>query len=251
MQTTARPNPTPAPADLCGYPVDAVLTPEQTFLARGPGGRRVVLKKLDEDCMLRGNLHPSIRDRLSRVRELAHAGVANLHGVGRDGNVAYLIWEYVQGSTFDEHLDAAERKPRELLLLARELILCVESLHMQGIVHGAMIGSNVIVASDGSIRLTHVSPLLYTDPAVDVECVVGLLSDAVEARGEQDTPLGRVLSEGLESHAPLRVVGTQVAALLESRGQPGEAAPPAEERRIRRRMIWAAALIALIGTAVG
>ena len=40
---------------------------------------------MDHDCLLRGQLHPSIRERLSRVRELAHGGVANLYGVGRDG----------------------------------------------------------------------------------------------------------------------------------------------------------------------
>ena len=70
------------PTELCGYPVDSALSPEGTsFLAIGPGGRGVVLKKLPEDCLLGDALHPSIRERLARVRELAHGGVAIRVGV--------------------------------------------------------------------------------------------------------------------------------------------------------------------------
>src|SRR5687767_13638500 len=82
-------NPPATPSELCGYPVDSALSPSgSTFLAIGPGGRGVVLKKMDDDCLLRGQLHPSIRERLGRVRELAHGGVANLYGVARDGAAA-------------------------------------------------------------------------------------------------------------------------------------------------------------------
>ena len=57
---------------------------EQGWVGTAAGGRRVVLKRLDEDCLWKGQLHPSVKDRLARVRELAHQGVANLHGVERD-----------------------------------------------------------------------------------------------------------------------------------------------------------------------
>src|SRR5687768_5806805 len=81
------------PRELCGYPVESrlqsTLASEPDFLgpsylAAGPGGRGVVLKPLDRDCLLKNGLHPSIRERLARVRELALAGVANLYGVERD-----------------------------------------------------------------------------------------------------------------------------------------------------------------------
>src|SRR5882724_5742640 len=86
---------------LCGHVVTRILVPDQTFLAKGPGERAVVLKALDSECMLRDSLHPSVRDRLGRVRELAHPHVANLFGVEREQNDVYLIWEYIEGVTFD------------------------------------------------------------------------------------------------------------------------------------------------------
>ena len=252
MHLSAATDSAPTPAELCGYAVRKALTPDHSYLAVGPGGRPVVLKKVDEDCLLRGKLHPSIKERLSRVRELAHGGVANLYAVDRDEKNAYLIWEYVPGRTFDEYVEAPARTPRDLLLLARELILSVNSLHMQGIVHGGLVGSNVIVNDDGLVRLTHISPLLYTDMSVDVDSVRLLLEHAVESRGETALPLGQLVAEANRDRMQLRQLGAKVGALLESRESPPEpSAQITEERHIRRRTILAAVVVAVLGVAIG
>src|SRR5205807_1924897 len=82
--------------------------------------------------------------------------------------------------TFGQHIQSPICKAEDLLLLAREIILHVDSLHMQGIVHGAISPQNVIIGEKASVQLTHVSPLLYCDPKVDVEAVVTLLRQAVQ-----------------------------------------------------------------------
>ena len=46
--------------------------------------------------------------------------------------------------------------------------------------HGSVHSGNIIIVPDGSIRLTHVSPLLYTDPIDDTDAIeetVGLVLD--------------------------------------------------------------------------
>ena len=247
-EVTSVSEPVSHPAEICGYVIDTPLTEGSSYLAIGPGGRGVVLKKLDTDCLLRGLLHPSIRERLSRVRELAHPGVANLYGVGREGEHAYLIWDYVDGTPFERWSVAENRTPRELALLARELIVSVDSLHMQGIVHGAISGSNVIVDGAGGVRLTHVSPLLYTDPLADVEAVVAVLEEAVERREEQGTPLGELLAVARREQMSLRTLAAHVSALLETR-EP-DVAPDerqADDRQTRRRSRLLAVLVAAAG----
>lgn len=154
-------------ADIGGYRVLRVLRTDRTWLAEGVGGRRVVLKVLEEDCLLRGQLHANIRERLERVRELAHGKVANLYGVERIGQQVYLVWEYVDGQTWEER-----GKPGEA---ARDLVRAVEGLHARGIVHGAIHGRNVLIDSYGHLRLTHISPLLYNDVAEDIDAVARLL----------------------------------------------------------------------------
>jgi len=261
------------PQELCGYPVDSSLSETgSTYLAIGPGGRGVVLKKLDDDCLLRGQLHPSIRERLARVRELAHGGVANLYGVGRDGGSgesaadvetnggekngtgigqAWLIWEYVEGRPFDEFAADPGRSLRDLAAAGRELALALDLLHMQGIVHGSIGGGNVIVAPAGAVRLTHVSPLLYTDPGPDAEAVVHLLESAVAARGEAESPLGQLLARARTENLGLRPLAVRLAALIESRELETYADDRARDDRPRRRAKYAAGIVALIGIALG
>lgn len=232
-----------APAELCGFPIICSFQSNQCYLAHGPGGRAVVLKRVDEDCLLGNQLHPSIKERLARVRELAHGGVANLHGVARENDSAWLIWEYVEGKTFDEHIADEGRTPADLLNVARELILAVDSLHSQGIVHGALVGSNIIMTPDGALRLIHVSPLLYTDIQVDVECVSSLLQDAVERRGEQSSPLGQLLAQAGQQRLSLRDLATKIAALLEVRSENNQPEMREQERHIRRRTLMAAGIV--------
>ncbi len=241
----------PSPAQICGCPVDSELNPGKTYLAIGDGGRGVVLKKMDDDCLLRGMLHPSIRDRLSRVRELAHSGVANLHGVGKEGDNAFLIWEYLEGDPFDVYATAEKRTPRELAMAARELIFAVDSLHMQGIAHGSLCANNVIVSPTGTVRLTHISPLLYDDTNVDVHAVAAMLEKIMERRGEQETALGHNISEGQRESLSLRQWGARLAAYIESRSvdDPATAQPQLSDAP-RRRNLWAAVFVMVLGLAV-
>ena len=255
---TEDPVETSAPSEICGYAVDSALSDSNpTYLAIGPGGRGVVLKKLEDDCLLRGQLHPSIRERLGRVRELAHGGVANLYGVGREGDGeaagAWVIWEYVEGRPFSAYAAAPNRTLRDVAMAGRELALAVDLLHMQGIVHGALAGGgNVIVSPTASVRLTHVSPLLYMDTAVDVEAVVHLLQSSVAARGEADSPLGRLLAGARAEKLALRPLAARLAALIESRelDEP-DPADMHDAHRPRRWARYAAVAVALLGVAAG
>jgi hypothetical protein len=284
------------PRELCGYPVDSSLSETgSTYLAIGPGGRGVVLKKMDDDCLLRGQLHPSVRERLARVRELAHGGVANLYGVGRDGGEedgdaeknggeksgaekdggeksggeksggeksggeksgagagqAWLIWEYVEGRPFDEYAADPTLSLRDLAAAGRELALALDLLHMQGIVHGSIGGGNVIVSPAGAVRLTHVSPLLYTDPGPDAEAVIHLLESAVAARGESESPLGALLAQARAEKLGLRPLAARLAALIESRELETHGDDRARDDRPRRLAKYAAVVVALIGLALG
>ena len=247
------------PAELSGYPVVETLAPDACYLAIGPGGRGVALKKLDPDCLLGRLLHPDVRDRMSRVRELAHTGVANFYGVGKEVDEAWLIWEYVQGKPFADYATDHCRTPRDLVLLTRELVLTVESLHTQGIVHGSITSGNVIVAPGGTIRLTHVSPLLYTDPADDAEALADMLDGVLEERGERAGPLGRLMAEARHAQMPLRVLAARLATLADARdpanGFAGSAGGSSgsssrRERRTRRRALLGALVVALAGLAV-
>jgi tRNA A-37 threonylcarbamoyl transferase component Bud32 len=258
-----------------GYILLRELTAGQTWLVREAGAgegteRQRILKKLESDCLLRGQLHPSIRERLARVREVAHAGVANLLGVEREAEqggpgaageragMVYLVWEHIPGRSLEAWL-AESPAAAQVLAVARELVAAVESLHLLGIVHGALHERNVIIDEYGAVRLTHISPLLYNDPSEDAAAVLRMLREAVRRRSEQDTALGRALEGGGgagEGGMALRRLGARLA------GHAAETSPEAvraavagarerdQAREIRRRAVIGAAGVAVLGGVV-
>ncbi len=225
--------------ELAGYCVVRELTGGRSYLCELPGGRRVVLKTLDGDCVQDRGLHPLIKDRLSRVRELATPAVANLRAVEREGEACYLVWDYVEGRPLEEWF-AGGVSSAAAKGVARELIQAVESMHARGIVHGAIHGGNVIVGDDGSVRLTHVSPLLYDDPEEDVKDVVGLL--------------GELLGEGFDVAGArgmsLRELSRKVAGVGEEEGARESVAVVKEDRRLRRRALLGAAAGVLMAVGI-
>jgi len=190
-------------------------------------GREVVLKRLDDDCLLDGRVHPNIAERLNRVRELPLTGVANFIGVEIVGGEAQLVWEFVAGTNLEETRGDAATWER----LAREVILGVMGLHSCGIVHGGIHAANVIVTPSGAVRLTHVSPLLYHEEGVDVEAVKELLGEM-----------------GFESE------GTSVKELAEgirrSGNESGEGDGELEGEHLRKWALIGAIVAALVGAGV-
>jgi hypothetical protein len=231
-----------APAHIGEYAIERELSAGSTYLASAPGGRRVVLKRLDNDCLLGRQLHPLIKDRLGRVRELAHLGVANLLTIERADQGEFLVWEFVPGMTLGEFLKQRTENGTELRAMARELALHVESLHALGIVHGALHERNIIVAPDGALRLTHISPLLYEDTAVDIAA----LSEMLEEMG---------LAEVIEDAEGPLVLRELIARLSGSPDDPEHRRTPIRpadprEKNIRRAAIAGAVLATVLGAAL-
>ena len=234
------------------YRIDAVLADGATFAARDGRGRRVVLKGVDDDCLLSGQrgqrgkggqggqggaLHPMIKDRLGRVRELAHMGVAQLYGVERLGDRPMLVWEHVEGKTLEEVL-RAPIPHEQRIKLAHGLVAAVESLHTLGIVHGAIHGRNLIVTPRGDLKLTHISPLLWNEIDADTVAVTSVL-ESMELGESMPRNLGalslREMAAGIRAH-PMGPV------LADSADENQKSAS-----RARRMALVGAALVALIG----
>jgi hypothetical protein len=245
----ALPDNLPFGPEIGGYEVTAEPKPGVTAFALAVGNRSLVLKELDPDCLLqsgpKSKLHPNIRDRLARVRELAYGSVANLHDVERDRGKAYLVWEYVEGLTLESWAMRSEVSLRDLLLMARELILTIESLHARGIVHGAIHGRNVFVDPTGKLKLTHVSPLLYTDPQQDLRCIAEMFHDLSQQRGEASFELESLAAEADESDGTLQSMMTRASTLIDRRRdeESESLARQADARRRRRSRIAAVATV--------
>ncbi len=225
--------------EIAGCAIVGELSDSKGYLGELPGGRRVVLKLLDPDCIQDRRLHPLVRDRLNRVRELATRTVANLRAVERHEERVFLVWDYVDGHTLEEW-NATNPSEEHRKVIGRNLIRAVEAMHVRSLVHGALHGGNVIVAGNHDVQLTHVSPLLYDDPREDVKDVIALLDELLK-------PAVFGPSDGQE--ISLRDLSTRLAAL----GHEETAESPVaaiEDKRLKRHALWVALAAIVIGLVV-
>lgn len=165
-----------------GLTIDSVLKPGTTWRARCATGTRVVLKKLPDDCLPGGKLHPAIRLRLTRLREAPMSGLANVIGVEHTEVGVVVVNEYVCGQSLDR-LPMEQRAA--FIPDARRL---VEALHRVGLVHGAIGPGNFVIERGGRLRLIDPSPLLYDDPRVDLDAIARLEPDDAAKDAHDDAP---------------------------------------------------------------
>jgi serine/threonine protein kinase len=230
-------------SDLPSYRLIQELVANQTFLCCDVSENIVVLKRLEDDCLHRQQLHPSIKDRLARVRELAHPRIATLRTVERWNGIACLVWTYLDGETWE---DAMNRPDQNVPALCSSLAAAVDALHEAGIVHGSLHGRNIIVRPDRQVWLTHISPYLYADPLADLVALIELLRHTSE-RLSADISLrfNQLLDELDRGQHTLREFSHLVLDIEKQSTEP-VIAPTEKPRRHRSRSILGAAVILTI-----
>ncbi|GIW75007.1 MAG: hypothetical protein KatS3mg104_0070 [Phycisphaerae bacterium] len=151
------------------------LTPGVTWKSVDETGQMVVYKRLSEDCCQKGQLHPSIRTRLQKLREVPANSMVNLIGVLRNDLGVVLVREYVPGTSLDLLNPLERNRAFEAVCHA------VSQLHQHGLVHGSLKPTNVIVQEDNTIKLVDPSPFLYDDPQVDWQALAKMYPDRVSS----------------------------------------------------------------------
>lgn len=147
------------------YTILRTLQPDQSWLATGPDGRKVVLKVLPDDCQIGQKLHPNIAERLQKLREIPLIHYAHLIAVERIDERVMMVMQYLEGTPITQ---VSSLDPRRLL---RELSIAVQAMHQFGIVHGQIHPNNVLVDAQGNVQLLDASPYLFEDAQVDFDSI--------------------------------------------------------------------------------
>src|SRR5580692_2102020 len=90
------------------------------------------------------------------VSQLSHPAIVNLYDVGvEDGNVAYLVMEYVPGKTLQQVL-AESTGPMPIARACAwisDLAGALHRAHRSGVIHGDIKPANILVTEDGKGKL--------------------------------------------------------------------------------------------------
>lgn len=129
-------------------------------------GARVALKLLDASSRA--------DDRVRLLREhaalsrLDHPGIVRCLGQGESGGRAWIALEHVDGTSLEDHLPAiaalpSEARFREVERIFRALAEGLDHVHAHGLVHRDLKPTNVLVARDGTIKLTDFGAVILPD----------------------------------------------------------------------------------------
>lgn len=84
---------------------------------------------------------------------LDHPHIVTLYDVGREGDVEYLVMEYVAGPTLAQVLAAGPLPITRAVTIARQVADALAAAHAAGIVHRDLKPQNVMIGEDGRARV--------------------------------------------------------------------------------------------------
>jgi serine/threonine protein kinase len=124
----------------------------------GPLKQPVALKVFATGVCTRQEWEARLRRGAEVWAALAHPQVVPVHGAGWWDGAAYLAVEYVPQGSLATKLAGQGYPVRQALRLVEQLAEIVNYLHRQGVVHGNLKPSNVLLAADGIARVVDFRP---------------------------------------------------------------------------------------------
>src|SRR3954465_15449955 len=121
-------------------------------------GRRVAIKTilkshLDEDTAKDYSMR-FVRE-AQAVARLNHPNVVQVFDFGEEGDIAYLVMEFIKGKELKTFFDANERfELKEVVRIMGELCEALEFAHNAGIIHRDIKPANVMLDAQGKTKLT-------------------------------------------------------------------------------------------------
>jgi serine/threonine protein kinase len=88
------------------------------------------------------------------LRRFSHPGLVQLYESGVNGDMAYLVMEFVDGPSLDQLLRQGPLTTAETASLGSSLADALAYAHSQGVVHRDVKPANVLLGADGLARLT-------------------------------------------------------------------------------------------------
>src|SRR5262245_60969692 len=88
------------------------------------------------------------------MSRLSHPAIVKVLDAGRDQGRYYLVLEYVEGPSFAKAIARRAFSPKESALILSAVARGLHHAHRNGVVHGDVVPSNILLKSDGSPKLT-------------------------------------------------------------------------------------------------
>jgi eukaryotic-like serine/threonine-protein kinase len=116
------------------------------------------------------------------VARLNHPNIVQVYDYGTEGDLAYIVMEYIKGRELKDAFEAGDRFDlKTILRMMVELLEALDLAHEAGVIHRDVKPANVMVEASGRVKLTDFGVARVTDPD-------GELGEATRAGAMIGTP---------------------------------------------------------------
>ncbi len=118
-------------------------------------GRYVAIKVLKQEFAQDSNFIVKFRTEAQSAAGLEHPNIVNIYDVGCEQGNHYIVMEYVEGITLKTYIEKkGQLSFKEALSIAIQVGRGIQAAHSKGIIHRDIKPQNVIISTEGKVKVT-------------------------------------------------------------------------------------------------
>lgn len=117
--------------------------------------RDVAIKILRYDFSNEEELHRRFQREALSATSLTHPNIVSIYDVGEDGDMHYIVMEYIKGKTLKQYIqEFSPLSPARSVHIMKQLTSAMSQAHENGIIHRDIKPQNILMDEEGNVKIT-------------------------------------------------------------------------------------------------